>query len=68
MQTNVTYESETGTFTIVKDQWRGTFPISELPKWLEFYRQQRVRYPAHASSYDSDVKALEALAADLDKW
>ena len=67
MQTTATYDSGTGTFTIVKDKWRGTFPIADLPKWLDFYRHQRERYPAHATSYDSDVKALEALVADLEK-
>ncbi|CAN7314584.1 hypothetical protein [Mesorhizobium caraganae] len=51
----------------MKDKWRGTFPIADLPKWLDFYRHQRERYPAHAASYDSDVKALEALVADLEK-
>lgn len=68
MQTTATYDSGTGTFTIVKDKWRGTFPIAELPTWLAFYRQQRQRYPAHAASYDSDIQALEALAAELEKW
>ena len=67
MQTTATCDSGTGTFTIVKDKWRGTFPIADLPTWLDFYRHQRERYPAHAASYDSDVKALEALVADLEK-
>jgi hypothetical protein len=37
-----------------------------LPKWLNFYRQQRERYPAHAANYDEDVKALEVLAERVD--
>ncbi len=65
METTATYDSENGTFTVEKDKWRGTFPISDLPNWLEFYRQQRERYPAHAASYNSDVRALEALIAEI---
>ncbi|UCI05167.1 hypothetical protein [Mesorhizobium sp. B1-1-8] len=63
MQTTATYDSAAGTFTIVKDRWQGTFPISDLPSWLDFYRQQRERYPGQF--YDSDVQVLEALAAEL---
>ncbi|MGN6304805.1 MAG: hypothetical protein ACTHNH_08320 [Mesorhizobium sp.] len=65
MQTTATYDSEVGTFTLTKGPWSGTFPISELPKWLDFYRRQRDRYPEHAASYTSDVEALEELAAQL---
>ncbi|WP_027170169.1 hypothetical protein [Mesorhizobium sp. WSM3224] len=65
MKAIVTYDSAAGTFTLVKDQWRGTFPIADLPKWLNFYRQQQDRYPAHAASYAPDVEALEALTAEL---
>lgn len=65
MQTRATYDSKTGTFTLEKGIWRGTFPVADLPKWLKFYRQQMERYPAHAASYSEDVRALEALAAEL---
>jgi hypothetical protein len=65
MKTTATYDSATGTFTLVKDQWRGTFPIADLPKWLAFYRQQQERYPAHAASYAGDVEALGKLTAEL---
>jgi hypothetical protein len=60
-----TYDSETGTFTLSKGPWSGTFPISDLPKWLDFYRRQRERHPDHAASYTTDVEALEALAAQM---
>ncbi len=65
MRTKAIYDSETGTFTLSKGPWSGTFPISDLLKWLDFYRRQRDRYPNHAESYDDDVKALEALEAQL---
>lgn len=65
MQTTATYDSETGTFTLFKGPWSGTFPISDLPKWLDFYRRQRDRYPNHAASYSSDVEALEALTRQI---
>jgi hypothetical protein len=65
MKMTATYDSSAGTFRLVKDQWRGTFPISDLPGWVNFYRQQRQRYPDHAASYASDIKALEALARKL---
>jgi hypothetical protein len=65
MKTIATYDSRAGTFTLQKDIWRGTFPIADLPKWLDFYREQQRRYPAHAAAYAPDVQALEALAANL---
>ncbi|WFP66239.1 MULTISPECIES: hypothetical protein [unclassified Mesorhizobium] len=65
MKTVATFDSAAGTFTLEKDIWRGTFPIADLPKWLNFYRQQMQRYPAHAANYAPDMEALEALAAEL---
>lgn len=65
MQTTATYDSTAGTFTVVKDRWQGTFPIQDLPKWLNFYRQQQERYPTHAASYAPDVEALQNLALRL---
>ncbi|MGN6142285.1 MAG: hypothetical protein ACTHOP_01710 [Mesorhizobium sp.] len=65
MTATTAYDSEAGTFTITKGVWSGTFPISDLPKWLDFYRRQRDRYPNHAASYTSDVEALKALTRQL---
>jgi hypothetical protein len=65
MKTTATYDSAAGTFRLEKDVWRGTFPIADLPNWIRFYRQQMERYPAQAGSYAEDVKALEALRAEL---
>lgn len=36
-QTQATYDSASGTFTTAKGIWSGTFPIADLPKWLELY-------------------------------
>ncbi|WP_201411204.1 hypothetical protein [Mesorhizobium sp. J8] len=65
MKTIATYDSAAGSFTLEKGVWRGTFPIADLPKRLNFYRQQAGRYPAQAASYAEDVKALEALLTRL---
>ena len=62
MRTTATYDSTAGTFTLAKGPWAGTFPASDLPKWLDFYRRQRERFPGHAAFYDDDVRALEELA------
>lgn len=40
--TTVTYDSIAETFTMTKGAWSNTCPISDLPKWLVFYRQQQV--------------------------
>ncbi|MDG4879109.1 hypothetical protein P9273_28945 [Mesorhizobium sp. WSM4935] len=65
MKTIATYDSATGTFTLEKGVWRGTFPIDDLLNWIRFYRQQMERYPAQSASYAEDVKALEALTVEL---
>lgn len=65
MQATATYDPATGTFTLVKGKWSGTFPVADLSSWLEFYRQQQERYPVHAASYGVDVMVLEALAAEI---
>ena len=65
MKTTATIDSTGKTFTMAKGSWSGTFPISDLGKWLEFYRRQRELFPSRTASYDGDVRALEALAAEL---
>ncbi|MDG4875195.1 hypothetical protein P9273_08805 [Mesorhizobium sp. WSM4935] len=65
MKTIATYDSATGTFTLEKGVWRGTFPIADLPNWIRFYRQQQERYPTHAAQYAADVEALEGLAKHI---
>ncbi len=69
MSSTATYDSVKGTFTLTKtdgkESWSWTFPLSQLDSWIDFYRQQQLRYPAHAATYGEDVEALEALAAEL---
>lgn len=65
MTTTATYDSAAGTFTVVNGVWTNTYPIADLQRWIDFYRNQQDRYPMHAASYDGDVSALEALATTL---
>lgn len=52
------------TFTMSGGDWSGTYPVSDLPKWLRFYRRQMERFPDHAGVYAESVRALERLAED----
>lgn len=62
---NVTYDSAAGTFTMAKGGWTNTYPISDLPKWLAFYRKQQDLFPRYASFYQDSVDGLERLSAEL---
>ncbi|MBN9035441.1 MAG: hypothetical protein J0H53_05180 [Rhizobiales bacterium] len=61
MQTTATIDSTTDMITMVKGTWSQSFPASDLPRWLAFFRQQQERFPVHAASYADDIRALEAL-------
>ena len=65
MKAVATYNSAAGTFTLEKGKWRGTFPITDLTNWVNFYREQMERYPEHAANYAPDLEALEALARQI---
>ncbi|MGN6303585.1 MAG: hypothetical protein ACTHNH_02130 [Mesorhizobium sp.] len=65
MECKATTDSETGTVTLTKGVWSGSFPIADIPHWLAFYRRQQHLFPSHASSYEHEVKALEMLAAQF---
>ena len=60
MKTTVTIDSASGMVTISRGSWTGTFPVSDLQMWIDFYRGQQDRFPEHAASYADDVRALEA--------
>jgi hypothetical protein len=62
MSAKATIDAISGTFTLVKEQWEGTYPIANLPESLAFYREQQARFPNHASSYDDVVAALTILS------
>lgn len=59
MQTTVTIDSVSGMVTMSRGAWSGTFPVSDLQKWLDFYRSQQERFPERAAIYAEDVRALE---------
>ena len=61
MQTTATYDSATGMVTITRGAWSHTFPVADLPIQIAFYRLQQERFPDHATSYEDDVRALEAV-------
>ena len=65
MKTTVTIDSASGMVTMTKGVWTGTFPVSDIPKWLSFYKLQQERFPVHAASYADDIKALEEAAMKL---
>lgn len=62
MKATIIIDSASRTYTHTKGAWSGTFPITDMPRWLTFYRKQQELYPPHAETYEPDVKALaEAL-------
>ena len=65
MRPTATYDSETQTFTLRVGLWWNAYPIDELPKWLEFYRGQRERFPKSVGTYDGTIAALDQLAKEL---
>lgn len=67
MKATITIDSDAGTFTMTKGVWSGTFPVSDIPKWLAFYRRQQERFPAYAAVYASDVRVLASLAARVSR-
>ncbi len=60
-----TYNPESNTFTLKAQTWFDTYPISDLPKWLRFYRRMKSDFPKSGSNYDGAIAALERLAAEL---
>lgn len=60
MQAKITTNPDQGTFTHNKGAWSGTFQITDMQRWLAFYRAQLERYPAQASIYEVDIQALTA--------
>lgn len=46
------------TFTMTGRYWSGTYPISELPKWLSFYQRLRADFPKSGTAYDECIEEL----------
>lgn len=60
---HITHDNDT--FTITGKQWSGTYPLSDLPKCLRFYRRQKADFPKAGTAYDATIEGLEALAKEL---
>lgn len=65
MKSQATYDSATDRITHSRGSWSDTFPVSELRQRIAFYRRQQELFPEHATSYDDDVRALEAVAREI---
>ena len=52
-------------FTMTGRYWSGTYPISELPKWLSFYQRLRADFPKSGTAYDECIKGLEKISKEL---
>ena len=48
-------------FTMTGRYWSGTYPISELSKWLIFYQRLREDFPKSGQSYNKIISELESL-------
>ena len=49
-------------FMMTGKYWSGTYPLSDLPKWLSFYQRLRSDFPNLGGSYDRCIQELEALS------
>ena len=48
------------------DNWQGRFPVTDLPRWIAFYKRLRDRKGGrYRASYVDEVAALEALKRRL---
>ncbi|WP_330447950.1 hypothetical protein FLP41_03405 (plasmid) [Paracoccus marcusii] len=52
-------------FTMTGRYWSGTYPLSELPKWLSFYQRLRADFPKSGTAYDECIEELEQLTQQL---
>ena len=52
-------------FTMTGRYWSGTYPISELPKWLSFYQRLRSDFSKQKTAYDKCIEELEQLTQQL---
>lgn len=65
MTTTVILDPDRKSFAMRRGEWTSRYPVSDLPKWLAFYRRQQEIFPAQAEQYAKDFDALEKLAASL---
>ncbi|EXL06469.1 hypothetical protein BG46_17085 [Brucella anthropi] len=65
METTAILYPDGKSFKMTRGAWSSDYPISDLSKWLAFYRLQQELFPAHAGQYAHDVAALDRLAASI---
>lgn len=61
----ITIDREAGTYTLTGKVWANTYPLEDMPKWLEFYRRQRENFPKADGAYDDIIGVLEEGLASL---
>lgn len=60
MTTTAVLDLNSVSFTMARGAWTNSYPLTELPKWIAFYRRQAELIPDQ-KSYIEDVRALERL-------
>jgi hypothetical protein len=55
----ITIDREAGTYTLTGKVWANTYPLEDMPRWLEFYRHQREKFPKADGAYDEIIRVLE---------
>lgn len=63
----ITIDKSAGTFTLTGKVWANTYPLEDMPKWLEFYRRQSENFPKSDGAYDDIIGVLEQGLASLAK-
>lgn len=52
-------------FKLVGRYWSGTYPLADLPKWLNFYQRLREDLPKSGNSYDECIEELKYLSETI---
>ena len=65
VKTTATLDPDGTTFTMARGAWANSYPLTDLPKWIAFYRRQAKLHPGQ-SSYADDIEALEGLKRQVD--
>jgi hypothetical protein len=61
----ITIDQAAGTFTLTGKVWANSYPLEDMPKWLEFYRRQAENFPKADGAYDDIIGVLEQGMASL---
>lgn len=52
-------------FTMTGRYWSGTYPLSDLSKWLSFYQRLRDDFPKSGNAYNECIEGLVKLSNDI---